>query len=123
MTALSSTSTMAAFAVASSATASLAAPTVEDRKSEFVATSGGADGASAELLLGTAYVLMWLFAFVMIVRTYQKQAKLGARIAQLETALGRKVDQPLPAPGRAAPESADSDAAAAEDTAAPGSGA
>ncbi len=119
MNALSSTST----------TASFAAPTVEDRKSEFVATSGGADGASAELLLGTAYVLMWLFAFAMIVRTYQKQAKLGARIAELEAALGRKVDQPLPSPGRAAPGSADSDTpvpkdtAVPEDTAAPGTGA
>lgn len=70
------------------------APTVEDRRSEFVATGGGTDNTSAELLLGTAYVLMWLFAFVMIVRTYQKQAKLGTRIAELEAALARQLDHP-----------------------------
>lgn len=87
-------SSLTASAASAASTSSLGAPTVEDRKSEFVPTSGGADATSAELLLGTAYVLMWLFVFVMVVRTYQKQVKLGARISELEAALARQADQP-----------------------------
>jgi len=65
-----------------------AAPSVQDRKSEFVAVSETRESTSAEALLVTAYVLMWAFAFWLIARTFSRQRKLDERLQRLENHLG-----------------------------------
>ena len=67
--------------------------TVGDRKSEFVAVSGGQESTSAEALLLTAYILMWLFVFGFVFLSTKRQAKLDQRLGDLELELKRLDNQ------------------------------
>jgi hypothetical protein len=57
------------------------------RSTEFVAVQGGGETTSAASLLIAAYLLMWglLFAFVFL--SWRRQARVEARIAELEKAI------------------------------------
>jgi hypothetical protein len=58
-----------------------------DRSTEFVAVQGGGDTTSAGTLLVTAYVGMWVLLLTFIFLSYRRQAKVEARIGELEKAL------------------------------------
>ena len=58
-----------------------------DASPDFVAVTGGADTSSAELLLVTAYVLMWALLLGFVLLTHRRQKSLEARIRGLEQAL------------------------------------
>jgi CcmD family protein len=62
---------------------------IADRKSEFVAVSGGQETTSAEGLLLTAYILMWMFVFGFVFLSVKRQAKIDRRLDELETELKR----------------------------------
>jgi CcmD family protein len=70
-----------------------AAETVADRSSEFVAVTGGEQTTSAEALLVTAYILMWMFVFAFVFLGIKRQAKLDARLSDLEGELERLDNQ------------------------------
>jgi len=57
------------------------------RSTEFVAVQGGGETTSAASLLIAAYLLMWglLFAFVFL--SWRRQARVEARINELEKAI------------------------------------
>jgi hypothetical protein len=59
----------------------------EDRKTEFVAVSGGRESTSAEVLLVSAYGIMWIFLFVFLWLGWQRASKLRVKLDQLEKAL------------------------------------
>lgn len=52
--------------------------------SEFVAVRGGGETTSAEALLITAYVVMWLLTLLVVYMTWRKQNALDQRLADLE---------------------------------------
>jgi CcmD family protein len=60
-----------------------------DRSTEFVAVQGGGDTTSASTLLVTAYVGMWVLLLGFIFLSYRRQAKVEARIGELEKALDK----------------------------------
>jgi len=65
-----------------------AAPlTPESRSTEFVAVTGGGETSSAEVLLTTAYALMWIATFVFIYLTWKKQNQIAARLGELDQKL------------------------------------
>jgi hypothetical protein len=65
-----------------------AAPlTPESRSTEFVAVTGGAETSSAEVLLTTAYALMWIAVFVFIFLTWKKQNQIAAKLGELDQKL------------------------------------
>ena len=59
----------------------------DERSTEFVAVQGGGDTTSASTLLVTAYVGMWVLLLAFIFLSYRRQAKVEARIGELEKAL------------------------------------
>lgn len=68
---------------------------VEDRKTSFVPVSGTQETSSAEALLVTAYVLMWVAVFGFVWLTARRQKALDARLAEVERALAR-AEHPAP---------------------------
>ena len=59
---------------------------------EFVAVRGGGDTTSAEALLVTAYVVMWVLALLVVYMTWRKQNALDRRLTELEGALRASLD-------------------------------
>jgi hypothetical protein len=59
----------------------------EDRKTEFVAVSGGRDSTSAEVLLVSAYAIMWIFLLVFLWLGWRRQSLLRDKLERLENAL------------------------------------
>lgn len=59
----------------------------EDRKTEFVAVTGGQESTSAEVLLVTAYLVMWAFLLVFLLLGWRRASQLRAKLDRLERAL------------------------------------
>lgn len=59
--------------------------------SEFVPVEGGTDTTSAETLLVTAYIAMWLLFFGFMAMTHRRQRGLNDKVSSLEQAL-KKAD-------------------------------
>lgn len=60
----------------------------EDRKTEFVAVSGGRESTSAEVLLVSAYAIMWIFLLVFLWLGWRRASQLRLKLERLENALG-----------------------------------
>ncbi len=69
----------------------------ESRSQEFVPVEGGQESVDAGTLLVAAYVVMWAIALVFVALSWMRQRRLDTRIAELESALGRR-DPDAPAP-------------------------
>jgi hypothetical protein len=63
--------------------------TPEERSTEFVPVQGGAEGTSAEHLLVAAYLLMWAALVAFILLTWRRQARIEARLGELQATLRR----------------------------------
>lgn len=61
--------------------------TPESRSTEFVAVSGGTESTSAEVVLVTAYALMWIAVLFFVFLTWKKQNLLAARLGELHEKL------------------------------------
>jgi hypothetical protein len=61
-----------------------------DRSTEFVAVQGGSEGTSAEVLLVTAYLIMWAILLAFLLLTWRKQSKIETRLIELDAALRRQ---------------------------------
>lgn len=59
----------------------------QDRATEFVPDPGGNDTTSAGALLVTAYIVMWAILLGVILLTWRRQARIDARLKDLERAL------------------------------------
>lgn len=70
--------------------------TVEDRSTQFVPVEGGQQTTSAEALLITAYVLMWLAVFIFVWLTARRQKALHERLDHIERALAQHDQQAGP---------------------------
>jgi len=67
--------------------------TVEDRSQEFRPVTGGStETSSAEGLLITAYVLMWVILMAFLFLTFRRQAAVNKRLSELERALPKHPD-------------------------------
>jgi CcmD family protein len=62
------------------------------RQTEFRAVEGGTETMSGEVLLVEAYAACWLIVFLFIFFSWRKQARIDARVSELERAVsqGRK---------------------------------
>ena len=56
-----------------------------DRSTQFVATSGGEESTSAEVMLVVAYLAMWLLVFAFVAISFRKLTRLGDRIDSLQS--------------------------------------
>lgn len=65
--------------------ATLAEPS--NRSTEFVPVQGGGETTSAASLLIAAYVLMWVLLLGFVLLNWRRQARVEARISELEKAL------------------------------------
>jgi hypothetical protein len=59
--------------------------TPESRSTEFVSVTGGTETTSAEALLVTAYVLMWLAVAFFVFITWRKQNSLDSKLKDLDS--------------------------------------
>jgi hypothetical protein len=59
------------------------------RSQEFVPVTGGTETTSAELMLVIAYLVMWALLLGFVGLGWRRQAKVEARIADLERAVGK----------------------------------
>lgn len=59
----------------------------EERAAEFQAVEGGPATTSGELLLVEAYAIVWLLVFAFIFVSWRRQARLDARMGELEKRL------------------------------------
>ncbi len=66
-------------------------PTVAERSTEFVPVTGGAETTSAEVLVVSAYVLMWALLLAFVALGWRRQHQLSQRITELERSL-QKLD-------------------------------
>ena len=67
--------------------------TAEERSQEFRPVTGGAtETSSAEGLLITAYVLMWVILMGFLFLTFKRQAAVDKRLGELERALPKRPD-------------------------------
>jgi hypothetical protein len=65
--------------------------TPESRSQEFVPVTGGpTETSSAEALLITAYVLMWVILMAFLFVTFRRQAAVDKRMGELERSLGKR---------------------------------
>lgn len=64
-----------------------ASPRPEDRKTEFVAVTGGRESTSAEVLLVSAYAIMWLFLLAFLWLGWRRASALRLKLERLEKAL------------------------------------
>jgi CcmD family protein len=62
------------------------------RQTEFRAVEGGSETMSGEVLLVEAYAACWLIVFLFVFFSWRKQARIDARVSELERAVsqGRK---------------------------------
>jgi hypothetical protein len=61
-----------------------------DRSTEFVAVQGGSESTSAEVLLVTAYLVMWAILLAFLLLTWRKQSRIETRLAELDGELRRR---------------------------------
>jgi CcmD family protein len=59
------------------------------RQSEFRAVEGGSDTMSGEMLLVEAYAAVWIILFAFIFLSWRRQARIDARVDELERAVSR----------------------------------
>ncbi len=59
----------------------------EDRKTEFVAVTGGKESTSAEVLLVSAYSIMWLFLLAFLWLGWRRISLLRQKLERLESSL------------------------------------
>ena len=64
--------------------------TPADRSTEFVAVQGGSEGTSAEVLLVTAYLVMWAILLAFLLLTWRKQSRIETRLSELDGELRRR---------------------------------
>lgn len=81
-------------------TTAVGTPSVSDRSTEFIATTGGAETTSAESLLITAYILMWLLVFGFVWASWRRQNRLDSRLDDLEKALASQNPESQNSDGR-----------------------
>jgi CcmD family protein len=65
------------------------APSDSGRNSEFRAVEGGSETMSGETLLVEAYAALWIILFGFVFLSWRKQARIDARVAELERAVAR----------------------------------
>ena len=65
-----------------------AAPDPSSRSQEFVPVEGGHETTSAEAMLVAAYLVMWALLIVFIGLGWRRQARVEARLAELEKSVG-----------------------------------
>ena len=58
-----------------------------ERATEFVPDQGGNDDTSATTLLVAAYLVMWAILLGVILLTWRRQARIDARLKEVERAL------------------------------------
>ncbi|HLV22419.1 MAG TPA: CcmD family protein [Polyangiaceae bacterium] len=58
-----------------------------DRSEQFVAVQGGGETTSAEALLVSAYIVIWLLLLGFVWLTWKRQRGIEARLGDLEKAL------------------------------------
>jgi len=59
------------------------------RSSEFRAVEGGNESMSGERLLVEAYAAVWVILFVFVFMSWRRQARIDARVDELERAVSR----------------------------------
>lgn len=62
-------------------------PETTERSTEFQAVEGGPETTSGELLLVEAYAATWLVVFAFIFVSWRRQARIDARMGELEKRL------------------------------------
>lgn len=85
-----STTATAPQAAPAPASASPSADVAESRATTFQAVEGG-ETRSGEVLLVEAYAALWVILFAWLALMWRKQARLNARIEELDRALDRAV--------------------------------
>ncbi|MFO0663173.1 MAG: hypothetical protein U0174_04440 [Polyangiaceae bacterium] len=85
-----STTATAPQAAPAPASASPSADVAESRATTFQAVEGG-ETRSGEVLLVEAYAVLWVILFAWLALMWRKQARLNARIEELDRALDRAV--------------------------------
>ena len=63
-----------------------AATAISGRSAQFVATTGGEETTSAEVLLVVAYLAMWLLVLAFVAISFRRLKRLSDRLDSLETA-------------------------------------
>ena len=69
-------------------TAQEAAPSPSSRAQEFRPVEGNTESTSAEAMLVAAYLVMWALLIVFVGLGWRRQARVEARIGELEKAVG-----------------------------------
>lgn len=69
-----------------------ATPSVDDRATTFQAVQGGPEHYSGEVLLVTAYAILWTILLVWVVAMWRKQGETNARLSELEQVLGKAAE-------------------------------
>lgn len=64
-------------------------PETTERSTEFQAVDGGPQTTSGELLLVEAYAATWLVVFAFILVSWRRQARIDARMGELEKRLSQ----------------------------------
>jgi hypothetical protein len=59
-----------------------------DRSTQFVPVEGGTETTSAEAMLVAAYLVMWALLLAFVGLGWRRQARVEARLAELEKAVG-----------------------------------
>ena len=59
------------------------------RPTEFVAVEGGSENMSGEVLLVEAYAALWIILFGFVFISWRRQARIDARVAELERAVAQ----------------------------------
>jgi hypothetical protein len=65
-----------------------ASPDPSSRSQEFVPVEGGHETTSAEAMLVAAYLVMWALLIGFIGLGWRRQARVEARLAELEKSVG-----------------------------------
>ncbi len=63
--------------------------TPNDRATSFQAVQGGEQHYSGEVLLVTAYAVLWVILLAWVALVWRKARALGQRLADLEQAIGK----------------------------------
>ena len=89
-TALAATAAALPTASATGTPAPAATETADSRATTFQAVQGG-ETQSGEVLVVEAYAVLWVILFTWLALMWRKQARLNARIEDLDRALDRAV--------------------------------
>jgi hypothetical protein len=69
-------------------------PTPDSRAGEYVAVRGGAETRSGGTLLVEAYIVLWVILMAWLFFLWRKQARLHARLDELEKVLDQAAAAP-----------------------------